>query len=92
MCGSDQVTAKPKQILHGAMDAQKPLRLTGNAIFNAARVGRSGVTYYVLFVIDLATRKVSIAGAAPNPNGAFMLQVARNLTDDFDGFPRKTAI
>ena len=28
------------------------------------------MTYYVLFVIHLATRKISIAGATPNPNGA----------------------
>jgi len=49
---------------------------------------RGLVTYYVLFVIHLATRKISIAGATPNPTGAFMLQVARNLTDEFDGFLR----
>ena len=46
------------------------------------------VTYYVLFVIHLSTRKVSIAGATPNPNSAFMIQIARNLTDEFDGFLR----
>ncbi len=46
------------------------------------------VTYYVLFVIHLATRKISIADATPNPNGAFMMQTARNLTDEFDGFLR----
>ena len=39
------------------------------------------VTYHVLFVILLSTRKVSIAGVTPNPNSAFMLQIARNLTD-----------
>lgn len=49
---------------------------------------RGLVTYYVLFVIHLATRKISIAGATPNPNGAFMMQIARNLTDEFDGFLR----
>ncbi len=42
-------------------------------------------TYDVLFVIHLSTRKVSIAGVTPNPNSAFMLQIARNLTDEFDG-------
>ncbi len=46
------------------------------------------VTYYALFVIHLAARKVRIAGATPNPTKAFMLQVARNLTDEFDGFLR----
>jgi hypothetical protein len=28
------------------------------------------------------------AGVAPNPNGAFMMQIVRNLTDKFDGFLR----
>jgi hypothetical protein len=42
----------------------------------------------VLFVIHLSTRKVSMAGMTPNPNSAFMRQIARNLTDDFDGFLR----
>ncbi len=44
------------------------------------------VTYYVLFVIELATRRVDIAGITPNPDGAFMAQVARNLTGYEDGF------
>jgi hypothetical protein len=47
------------------------------------------VTYYVLFVIHLSTWKVSIAGATLNPNSAFMMQIARNLTDEFDGFLRE---
>ena len=50
---------------------------------------RSGlVTHYVLFVIHHATRAVNIAGVTPNPDGAFMTQVARNLTDHVDGFLR----
>jgi transposase InsO family protein len=49
---------------------------------------RGLVTYYILFVIQLATRKIVIAGATPNPNNAFMMQIARNLTDEFDGFLR----
>ncbi len=44
------------------------------------------VTYYTLFMIDLKTRRVHIAGSTPNPNGAFMAQAARNLTDVADGF------
>jgi putative transposase len=46
------------------------------------------LTYYVLFVIDLKTRAVIIAGITTNPDGAFMLQVARNLTDSTCGFLR----
>jgi transposase len=44
------------------------------------------VTYYILFVIDLRSRKVHFAGATPNPRESFMAQVARNLTDVVNGF------
>jgi len=43
-------------------------------------------TYYVLFAIQLKSRRVHIAGITPHPGGAFMAQVARNLTDAIDGF------
>jgi transposase InsO family protein len=44
------------------------------------------VTYYVLIVMELATRRVQIAGVTPHPTAAFMQQCARQLTDPFDGF------
>ena len=44
------------------------------------------VHYHVFFVIRLATREVHIAGIIPEPNGPWMKQVARNLTDGMDGF------
>ncbi len=44
------------------------------------------VTYYLLFVIELKTRRVQFAGCTPNPNERWMKQVARNLTDTEDGF------
>jgi putative transposase len=44
------------------------------------------VTYYVLVVMQLATRRVEIAGITPHPTEAFMQQCARQLTDPFDGF------
>ena len=40
----------------------------------------------MLFVIRLATREVQIAGIIPEPNGARMKQIARNLSDGLDGF------
>ncbi|MGE0142080.1 MAG: integrase core domain-containing protein [Planctomycetota bacterium] len=49
---------------------------------------RGLVTHCVLFVIDHATRAVEIAGITTNPDGKFMAQVARNLTDPMDGFLR----
>ncbi len=48
---------------------------------------RSGlVRVMVLFVIELSTRRVEIAGICPQPDGAWMTQISRNLTDDVDGF------
>jgi putative transposase len=44
------------------------------------------VTYYVLFVMELATRWVEIAGITPHPTAAFMQQCARQLTDPCEGF------
>ncbi len=44
------------------------------------------VTYYVLFVMEVSTRRVHIAGITRNPNMRWMLQIAKNLTDPFDGF------
>ena len=50
---------------------------------------RKGLTrYIVLFLMDLSTRRVHIAGMASRANGLWMAQVARNLTDDVDGFLR----
>ena len=44
------------------------------------------VRVVVLFVIELSTRRVEIAGISTKPDGAWMAQVARNLTDVEDGF------
>jgi len=43
------------------------------------------VRYSVLFVIDPKTRCVQLAGIAHDPHGAWMEQVARNLTDAVAG-------
>ena len=44
------------------------------------------VRFHVLFVIDLATRRVEIAGITDQPHQGYMKQMARNLTDAVDGF------
>lgn len=44
------------------------------------------VTFYLLFVIELKSRRVCFAGCTPSPNEAWMIQIARNLKDPFDGF------
>ena len=45
------------------------------------------VTYYVLFFIHLHTRRVHIAGMTPNPDGAWMAQMARNMSMVFAEAP-----
>ena len=47
---------------------------------------RGLVTFYVFFLIELATRRIEIAGITPGPNEAWMTQIGRNLTDPIDGF------
>jgi putative transposase len=41
---------------------------------------RGLVTFYTVFVIDLASRRVHIVGSTPHPDEGFMRQVTRTLT------------
>jgi transposase InsO family protein len=41
---------------------------------------RGLVTFYTVFIIELASRRVQILGSTPPPDEAFMRQVARTLT------------
>jgi putative transposase len=43
------------------------------------------VTYYTLFVIELASRRVHIVGSTARPDDVFMRQVSRTLTAAEDG-------
>jgi putative transposase len=60
----------------------------GSIDFTTIEVWTPGglVTYYVLFVMKVATRTVHFAGCTTNPTLDWMKQVARNLTDSCDGF------
>ena len=44
------------------------------------------VTYYLLFVMELPTRRVHLTACALSLGDEFMRRIARNLTDPFDGF------
>jgi putative transposase len=46
------------------------------------------VTCYLLFVMELATRRALFAGCTPNPDDSRMHQATRNLSDAEDGFHR----
>jgi hypothetical protein len=41
--------------------------------------------FFVLFFMELSTRKVEIAGIASATSGLWMSQIARNITDAVDG-------
>ena len=48
---------------------------------------KGGLTiFYLLFVMEVATRRVYFAGCTPNPDDVWMMQAARILTDVTDGF------
>ena len=44
------------------------------------------VTFYLLFVMELKTRRVHFAGCATSPHEVWMKQIARELTNHEDGF------
>lgn len=48
------------------------------------------VTFFVLVVMQLKTRRVEIAGVTASPDSAWVRQMARNLTDSQDGFLRNS--
>jgi transposase InsO family protein len=50
---------------------------------------RGLVTHYTLVVIDIATRRVQVAGTTTHPVSEWMELMARNLTDFEDGFLRE---
>ena len=59
--------------------------------FSVEVLTRTGlVRYFVLFILDLQTRRVEIAGIARQPDGEWMKQIARNLTDADEGFLNRT--
>ena len=55
--------------------------------FSVEALGLCGaIRYMVFFVTEVKTRVVHIAGIRVDPDGEWMKQMARNLTDSFDGF------
>ena len=47
---------------------------------------RGLVTFYLLFSMEVATRRVCVVRCTTNPHEAWMEQNARNLTDSQEGF------
>ncbi|MFI4912337.1 MAG: integrase core domain-containing protein [Sedimentisphaeraceae bacterium JB056] len=71
-----------KQFLKSHLDV-----ISATDFFTVELLTKRGlVRCMVLFFIDIGTRKVEIAGVKCNPDGQWMQQIARNITDPFDGF------
>ena len=63
--------------------------LAGTDFFTVEVLTWRGIaTYYVLFFIHLESRRVSIAGLTKHPTAEWMIQMARNATDEGSGFLR----
>jgi putative transposase len=50
--------------------------------------GQGLVTFYTWFVIELRSRLVHVCGTTVSPDGPWMKQMARQLTDGLEGFAR----
>jgi transposase InsO family protein len=83
---------QPASIRRKGMSWETFLKVHWGAIaaadfFNVEVLTHAGlIRYFVLFVIDLKTRRVKIAGVVSEANGCWMKQMARNLADEYDGF------
>ena len=64
------------------------LERRGDTVRRNQRTNAGLRRYFVFFVIALKTRRVHIAGIHPQPDGRWMEQMARNLTDPVDCFLR----
>jgi transposase InsO family protein len=96
-------TVKRILLAHGIEPAPERNRKTSWKAFIKAHLGelaaadfftvevltlRGLVRHWVFFIMDVKTRAVEIAGITCQPSGAWMNQIARNLTDAEDGFLR----
>jgi hypothetical protein len=71
--------------LEGVSDVHWDLIVAADFFAIEAWTRRGLQRFIVLFLMDLSTRKVEIAGIAPSPNWLWMNQIGRNLTDAVDG-------
>jgi putative transposase len=72
-----------KEFLAGQRDV-----IVAAEFFTVEAWTRNGLTrFLVLFLIDLSSRRVQIAGVTRHSNGLWMDQMARNLSDATEGFP-----
>src|SRR5690242_21406365 len=71
-----------ERVPKSALAADRGKRLFTIEVWTATGLKR----FVVLFFMELSTRRVEIAGVASKANGLWMTQIARNVTDEIDGF------
>ena len=79
----DTILAWHRQLVAKKFDSTEQRRAPGRPKTNQVlEVWTAGglVTYYILFCIHLAGRKVHMAGMTPHPYQRWMAQIARNVT------------
>ena len=86
--GIDPAPARSRR-MPGRRSCRRPGRASRPAICSPPRSLAGLQRYLVFFVIALQSRRVTIAGIHPQPYGAWMEQMARNLTDPVDGCLRR---
>jgi putative transposase len=52
---------------------------------------RGLITYYILFFIEIGSRRVSLGGITRSPDSCWMEQVARNATMEGTGYLNRCA-
>ncbi len=82
------IKPSPDRPMSWAMFVRSHAHLIAAADFFTTEVwtARGLVRHFTLFVIDIATRRVHVAGTTTNPTSAWMEHIARNLTDCEEGF------
>jgi putative transposase len=85
--GMEPAPARGKQMLW-SMFLKAHWKLLAPSDFFSVEVWswRGLVTYYVLFVIELATSRVWIAGVTTHPDTSWIRQMARHLTRLWSAF------
>src|SRR5206468_3479848 len=84
---SSAVSETPDATTVKTVRSPKPRGVIAGADFFTIEVWtwRGLITYYTVFVTDLASRRVHVLGSTPHPSELFMGQVVRIMTAADDG-------
>jgi hypothetical protein len=84
----DTILRWHRQLVSQKWDSSNKRNYIGRPRITTVEVWTKGglVTFYLLFVMELKTRRVHLAACTASLGDDFMKQIAKNLTDPFDGF------